>query len=100
MPLSVMESAALFDKDGDDACSKGYYHRDKTGKFAENYGEEQKRQKTDTNGCCCERQESSSNAHELQWLLKTFEDGVTLKIQFHLVSSNAFYIVNEYFSYV
>ena len=80
-----MQSVALLYINRDETDSYCCQHRDESGKFAEDDGEEEEGQETHTYDSSCERQEPSADTHELKWLLKAFEDGIAIVVYLHFI---------------
>ncbi|EJX07691.1 hypothetical protein EVA_04200 [gut metagenome] len=96
--LLVMESAPLFDIDGNQSCQGHHQHGDESGKLSQDNGEADKTHKRNTDGGCCERQKTTSNAHKFQRFLQAFENGITFLIHRHnsgYFIDSSFYLKNS-----
>ena len=83
VPLLAVQSAALFDVDGDDSYGGEADHDDEADKLAEEDGGQQETEEAQADGSGGVGQEPAADAHELQWLLESLEDRDAVEIDVH-----------------
>lgn len=80
-----MKSSPLFDINGDESNQRHGYHGNESCQFSNQNGKHDEADKGYTYSRCCQRQKSASDAHQFQWLLKSFENGITFTINVHKI---------------
>ena len=80
-----MKSCALLDINGDESNQYHGYHGDESCQFSYQNGKHDEADERHTNGSGSQCQESASDAHQFQWLLKSFENRITFTIDVHKI---------------
>lgn len=82
-PFSIVQSALLPDENAEDAHGSNDCHGKESGKFSNEDRKEDIADKRDADGHGGIVQKPSADAHELQGLLKSLENRITIKIHLH-----------------
>ena len=80
-----MKSSPLLDINGDEPNQRHGYHSDESCQFPNQNGKHDEADERHTNGSGSQCQESTSDAHQFQWLLKSFENGITFTVDVHKI---------------
>ena len=80
-----MKSSPLLDINGDEPNQRHGYHSDESCQFPNQNGKHDEADERHTNGSGSQCQESASDAHQFQWLLKSFENGITFTVDVHKI---------------
>lgn len=83
MPFLVVQSALLFDEDAEQADSGDDDHGDESGQLSQDDGEKDETYETCADGTGGKGEETPPDAHELQGLLQTLEDGKAVERVVH-----------------
>ena len=77
--LLVMKASLLFQVDGSETDGSHGDHGNESGELAHQNGEDDVADEAGADGSSSVGQEPSSDAHELQWFLETFEDWIAVE---------------------
>ena len=78
----------------DQSCHSHHQHGDEPGEFSQNNGEHDEADERHADRRSRQCEEAATDAHELQRLLQTFENGITLLIHRH-ASVCGYYLKNK-----